>query len=164
VQVELRINSTALLRQIQVFEDRAGRGAAEPIVRDALLRSGDRLLAYYRRRFYRNKSTRGWPRLAKSTIAQKKRKGTYQKGALRDTDALFRSLMPGQPNNIRRIVSGIVVVGSSDPKLKYHQAGTKRMPQRKVIVPPDNQTIAEMDRETVKGIDLLVKASFRDTA
>lgn len=158
------MNSKAFERQIQVFEDRAGKGAADPIIRDGQFRAGDRLLAYYRRRFYRAKSTRGWPPLAPSTRKQKQRDGTYKKGTLRRTDALFNSLRAGGANNVRRVVNGIVQVGSNDPKLKFHQNGTSKMPARKVIVPPDNQTSAEMDRELSAAVDRLWAAILNQAA
>jgi len=52
------------------------------------------------------------------------------------TGALQRSLDMGGPGNITDISRGELRLGSRDPKLPYHQRGTRRMPRRPVLFWP----------------------------
>lgn len=65
----------------------------------------------------------GWPQLADSTIARKERGDTplLETGAMRDSGYVDVHGAMG------------VTVGFSDPKLHYHEWGTKHIPPRPVI-------------------------------
>jgi len=65
------------------------------------------------------------------------RKGSRGAGVLRSTDKLFRSVTQRGGQNIsklRRQSFGMeYIFGTKDKKAKFHQFGTRKMPQRKVI-------------------------------
>jgi phage gpG-like protein len=75
----------------------------------------------------------GWAPLKPATVAQKARRG-HDPRILRATGALFGSLTSrGGPNHLEKISANEWFYGTSDPKAKFHQKGTRRMPRRPVI-------------------------------
>lgn len=75
----------------------------------------------------------GWAPLADSTLKEKMRRGQPTE-ILRATDDLFNSLARRDaPNQIFENNVTWMVFGTMDPKAKYHQQGTSRMPQRRVL-------------------------------
>jgi phage gpG-like protein len=72
-----------------------------------------------------------WPELAQSTLESKARNG-YPSKILQATEALFDSLSGGlsAAGHVERITENEVVYGTTDPKARYHQDGTSRMPAR----------------------------------
>lgn len=75
----------------------------------------------------------GWPPLAASTLLRKAKLGQPQNilvasGDLRDslTDA-------GDEQHIEDVSHDGLLFGTRDPKAKYHQHGTSRMPQRRPV-------------------------------
>jgi phage gpG-like protein len=73
----------------------------------------------------------GWAPLADTTIAAKAAAG-LDPHILQATRGLMESLTGGA-NHIREISDDSLVFGSSDPKGKFHQKGTSRMPARKPV-------------------------------
>lgn len=70
--------------------------------------------------------------------AAKKREQFGDKGILRATDALFRSLTEqGATGNIHRVNDLDAEFGSNDPKAMFHFTGTSRMPSRDPLAEPD---------------------------
>lgn len=79
-----------------------------------------------------------WPPLAPSTIRQKQARGFGDKGILRATDTLFRSLIEkGASGSVERIFDLSAEFGTSDEKAAFHQFGTSRMPARPPMIEPD---------------------------
>jgi hypothetical protein len=96
-----------------------------------------------------------WPPLAPSTIkARRKGKGKGKPAILRDVGLLYNALSPtlNSPGAINERVPFGVRVGYGGPMrhgegratiadiASYHQRGVGRLPQRKIIVPPDGST------------------------
>lgn len=160
LSIKLLLTTGRVRQQVDRFVDAIGVRKTGPLMRPVYEAVGKRMLAYWRRRFY-TPSLRSWPPLAESTRAAKRRKGTLGKGILRDDDDLFVSLKPGAPGNILRVVRDGVEAGSSDPKLKYHQRGTARMPKREVLVAPDKQTTQEIAAVARDGVRRVAVAVFK---
>jgi hypothetical protein len=124
-----------------------------------------------------------WQSLSPRTIAAR-RKGKRATGSvaiLRDTNSLFNSLQPNLQvlNQDQGKFSGIrwsTDVGLGGPErypgksvstsdvAKFHQFGTAHIPQRKIIVPPDGQTVATMRKAAMKIIIGYAEAQFVKTA
>lgn len=164
MQARVFVKADRLQRQIADLANDLGRGAVEPVIRNALLRGGDHYLAYTRRRFKASQAA-GWPPLSESRKRQKIRKGTYSKGTLIDTGRLFASLTPGAPGNIRVVLPDGVRVGSSDPNARRHHKGLGRNPRRVIFWPADAQAKALAEAELAKAVDKLLSIIFsRNTA
>lgn len=79
--------------------------------------------------------------LKPSTIKQKQRQGKVPYKILRDTGQLLNSL------NYKTIPNG-VVIGYDVPYAKFHQYGTKKMAQRKIL-PTDESEIPIKEIEDI---------------
>jgi hypothetical protein len=99
---------------------------------------------------FRNKGRRWktpWKKLAPSTIAEKLRLG-YPLDILRRTDKLRDSLTK-RPLGIERIRPHEMEVGTAVKYAHFHQAGTRRMPARKLI------NAAQVQREGVSSTAII---------
>lgn len=112
------------------------------------------LLPYMRRATERTFATRGgrigerWAPLSRPYAARKARVFPGQP-ILRATDAMFRSFtVAGAENAVEEIDAQSLTYGSRDPKARYHQDGTPRMPQRKIldVTPADRREIKRLAR------------------
>lgn len=147
--------------------------AGDPLKR-WLLSVGEIMLNHLRDRYIK-RSRGGWPPLAPSTIARR-RKGDGRKvtrggrpirraagpaAILIDTGTLLAGL------NDQRVQGKTVTVGylrasrhPTGPTLqqlaRWHAAGAGRLPIRRIIVPPDRRTLQTIDR---LAIAMLQKAS-----
>lgn len=74
----------------------------------------------------------GWAPLKEATVAVKQAKG-QPAAILRATDALMRSLTGTGTGALFEATGDTLRLGTTDPKAGFHQQGTSRMPQRKVI-------------------------------
>lgn len=122
----------------------------EPVVSQAIAPAADAMLR-------RHWETQGrafghpWKPLAPSTLAERIRKGTANKGPLRDTDTLFRAVFSSAARRIARTATGVrLSLMPDDPKWMFHQLGTRRMPQRQVIPQPLPRTFRDVCREFVR--------------
>lgn len=93
----------------------------------------------------------GWAPLAPSTLARKRQRGQppdplIATGALRDS--LTKS---GAAGSVVRITPDEVFVGTELPHARYHQEGTRRMPQR---------TLVDVDEGTVERWGAIVQAAL----
>lgn len=80
----------------------------------------------------------GWAPLKPATLRRKVAKGEDQR-ILRATEALRKSLTNrSNENNVWRSSFDSFTFGTSDPKARFHQSGTAKMPQRKVIELSEN--------------------------
>jgi phage gpG-like protein len=80
---------------------------------------------------------RRWAALSQQTIKQRMQRGRGRGGILRDTSRLWASLVKrGSPEGIRAITDSRYRRGTAVPYARFHQEGTKRMPQRQVIPDP----------------------------
>ena len=76
----------------------------------------------------------GWAPLKPATIRRKVSRGQDATHILRAADVLRRSLVNATaPGHIARMEVGSFFFGTSDEKAPFHQHGTRRMPQRKVV-------------------------------
>ena len=117
----------------------------------------DEYLNFTRERFMGASHSDGtWPDIARSTkLARLRRAGmTVARGApingvmfeiLIDTGAMFDSLEQGGPNYVEMERSDGIEFGSIDEKIRYHQEGTLKMPQRAVFVEPPPPVISTME-------------------
>jgi phage gpG-like protein len=75
----------------------------------------------------------GWAPLKPRTVAQKAARGLDPR-ILRAHDSLRKSLTnKSHGNHVERISADEFFFGTRDPKAKFHQGGTRRMPARRVI-------------------------------
>jgi phage gpG-like protein len=78
---------------------------------------------------------------------------------LYDTGKLFDSLTRGGPGNVFAIRQNGISVGTRVKYGKYHQTGTKKMPARKFLVPPNAAT----KRKMIAIIQAAVRKFFHPT-
>lgn len=98
-----------------------------------------------------------WAPLAASTIASKTRRGTIQKGILRDSDHLFKVLFRARAtdNRLAIVAGGLRFSGDvSVPYAIYHQVGTQFMPERQVIPDPLPRSFKALVRLIVRDYAL----------
>jgi hypothetical protein len=87
----------------------------------------------------------GWAPLKPATVAQKAKRRLDPR-ILRASEALFHSLTSkGDPNHIEEIGPDEWFFATRDKKARFHQTGTRRMPQRRVI-----ELAGRMKRDIVK--------------
>jgi phage gpG-like protein len=88
----------------------------------------------------------GWAPLKPRTAAQKAARGLDPR-ILRAHDELRKSLTnKGHPNHIEQISADEFFFATRDPKAKFHQGGTRKMPARRVI------DLAERNRRKIVKI------------
>lgn len=149
---------TTNTRPLQKFREGIRREIETAGPDDMFTSWGRRYLAFLRERFRANRAGGGeWAPLAKSTLAKK----TPRLGILYVTGAIFNALRPGQPGNLfQRIRNGIRVgIGGgakhpgSDKTIvqiaTLQNEGTRHIPSRKIIVPPD-AVLKRLMREDAK--------------
>jgi phage gpG-like protein len=83
----------------------------------------------------------GWAPLAETTLAAKAARG-LDPHILQATHSLMESLTSTGGDHIERVTDDSLLFGSSDPKGKFHQKGTTRMPARKPV------DFTELDRRS----------------
>lgn len=116
-----------------------------------------------------------WAPLAPSTLKQKQRKGLLLL-ILRATDLMFQAFAPefaGKPGGInKQIPFGVRISfggGMNIPHppsektigqiAMYHQLGGGRLPQRKILVPPDTDCVAQMRHRMFTALEEMAQAS-----
>lgn len=126
-------------------------------LRNWFFQARDEYLNYTRERYIGASHGDGtWVDIARSTkLARLRRAGvTVARGApingvlfeiLIDTGAMFDSLEQGGPNYVEMERSDGIEFGSIDEKIRYHQEGTDRMPQRVIFVDPPAPVISTME-------------------
>jgi len=120
-----------------------------------------------------------WAPLAESTIRRRRagKKGSRRVSILRDTGLLFGALDPTSvdpPGAISRRIPFGIEVGYGGPQrhgeghatiadiASYHQEGNKNLPQRKIIVPPDDATVDLCAQVMDKAISKIIKDTDND--
>ena len=88
-----------------------------------------------------------WPSLAPSTAARKRGRSRV----LVDSGDLLRSLTSGGAGAIRRVDSDGFEFGTDVPYAHYH-FGTRKMPRRDPIVPPDDRLKRGMTEEIAEHV------------
>lgn len=102
-----------------------------------LIPAWDALLDWWARENRKHFTSRGqrwhtpWPPLAASTIAEKVRLG-YPKDPLVRTGRM-RSQLVGRPLGFERMSQTTVTAGTRLERAVFHQRGTRRMPQRRLV-------------------------------
>ena len=109
-------------------------------IKDANARVGNYLLTKTKENFDAERDPDGdrWRPLAPQTVEEKIRKGTLLK-ILQRTGALRAGFET-------RVNRASVRIYNTDPKFEYHQFGTDKVPQRRMI------GLSERDRQVVVGI------------
>lgn len=95
-----------------------------------------------------------WSPLAPSTLRAKAAKGTISKGILRDTDRLFNSIaqLRGQTaDTIFEVDHFSLRYGTTVPYARFHQDGTRRMPQRVIFPDPIPQAVTDEIDDSLCG-------------
>ena len=139
----------------------------------------DRFESYIRGRFDRLSRYGGlgqWPPLRRSTVRQRlstgrgvismrQARGRTTAAAvgggkvvqiLYETGKLRESLELTGTGHIRTNIPGGIRVGSRDRTIKYHQYGTRKMPARKVYVPPPPEVAKKMGEDVAVGVRMLI--------
>jgi len=106
---------------------------------------GQTIYADIKEKFIDEKDVKGKPfaPLKQSTIKQKQRKGKVPYKILRDTGQLLNSLNFTTSGNK-------ISIGYSVPYAKFHQNGTKYMPQRKILPTLDNEIPIDEINDIIK--------------
>lgn len=116
-------NRLANLRPVMV-------GAIAPAANRMLIRHWESKGAAFGRR---------WAPWAPSTLRKRLAKGNVEKGILRDTDHLFKTLIRARSGDDRlKVIKGglRLQLNTREAKALYHQVGTQFMPERQVIPDP----------------------------
>jgi phage gpG-like protein len=109
------------------------------------------LLLYLRKATERTFATEGgrigakWAPLTQPYASRKARAFPGQP-ILRATDAMFRSLVVGTENSVIESEPQEFIFGTQDRKARFHQDGTPRMAQRKIL------DVTPEDRRQIKAI------------
>lgn len=140
MQISYTLNSSNALRKIDALERELVDPTREPL-RTAFVGAGVIYFEDMRARFASAAAGDGtWAPLAKSTLKRKKR----NRGILIDKGTLQAQLTPGNSHNVIRVTSAGLQCAITLPVAKYHQQGTRRMPQRKVLDAPRPAAKARM--------------------
>lgn len=79
-----------------------------------------------------------WPDLSEAYLEEKLRENPFALNILQRTNEMHLSFIRrGYTNNVWDINAQEAVFGSLDPKARWHQTGTSRMPARPIIVMND---------------------------
>lgn len=158
IQVLVEVNDALPLAVIEEIAKSADP-PLHPKMREAVHRAQDAFDAFQLRHF--NKSNKGggiWPPLKPSTLARKKRKGTADKGILRDSDKLYASLRKGGVGNVNRDLPDGVQRGTSVKYAQWHQRGTSKMPARVIKIDPDTNMKQRVMGNVTGGIRDVIAA------
>ncbi len=119
--------------------------------RAGINRAGETYLGAMRQRFNANSvGGGGWAPLKPATILLKRRRGAGSL-ILVFSGKLRQSLSRGNPGNIFQVITNGVRVGTSDRTARFHQGGTRFMPARPILVPPDAATRQQMATDLTTG-------------
>ena len=166
-QVTVSLSLNVIGNLASEVEAQIARGKQGPI-NDVFTKWAARYRSFAQERFdVFSKGGGDWPDLAPSTkAARKKNKKSFS--ILRDTNTLFAALnatFGGAPGAIEIREMYKVVVGYGGPASHpsggivaeiagFHQAGGPTLPQRKIIVPPNDDLKKNMKADMVEAIKL----------
>ncbi len=109
-----------------------------PVMVGAIAPAANRMLA----RHWESKGAafgHKWATWAPSTLRKRLAKGNAEKGILRDTDHLYKTIIRVRSGDDRlRVIQGglRLQLNTREAKAVYHQVGTQFMPERQVIPDP----------------------------
>lgn len=159
MNIQFRFADAGLASLIRKVTAAAGAAGA-PAMQKGFAQAGQIYLSDMRRRFV--SASRGdgtWVPLAPSTIARRRQGTAKPKGGkgkkaapaakpeiLRDTGLLLNSLSLGAKNNVNRLLTDGVAVGTRVKYAKHHQAPSVpgRPPMRTILVQPNAETAARI--------------------
>ncbi len=148
----------------------------------ALKQWAERYRSFAQERFHKySKGGGDWPDLAPSTKRRRRGSRRGHEGArvfaiLRDTNTLFAALDPvfvGEPGALEEKISYGIRVGYGGPMrhpkgkatifdiARFHQEGSGTVPQREIIVDPNQSTIKAMAEDMLRAVEELRKDSER---
>jgi hypothetical protein len=99
-----------------------------------------------------------WAPLKESTIKRKSGRATMGGGRvgailiLIDRGDMRASMNRGEPNHFIQVLPDGITEGSLDPKIRFHQDGTYKMPAREVFVLPSSDVLAQMTTRGASGV------------
>lgn len=181
--VTVKLDDVAYRQQLERLVDKL-RGGDDPNLRAGLKQAGLRYLGFIRRRFLAAARGDGtWPDLALSTklrriakngaVLARYNRALHASGGdmhatvasmrfeiLRDTGLLFNSLSTGSPGNVTEESPLQIRVGTAVRYAIYHQDGGPRLPQRKIIVEPDDPTLVSIGNDLTRGVRRAIEANF----
>ncbi len=94
-----------------------------------------------------------WAPWAESTLRKRLAKGNAEKGILRDTDHLFKTIIRARSGDDRlKVIKGglRLQLNTREFKAVYHQVGTQYMPERQVIPDPLPQSFTNEVRTILR--------------
>ena len=175
---KIRFNLKPIQYVARELRKEIANGVAGP-AQDMLKQWGSRYLSFTKKRYY-SMARGGWPRLAASTIKQRKRgSGRGSPTPLINKRFLVKGLQRGTPGNLFKYIPNGVRVGYSSstrhprakgekdttthPRAKgaqatfgniakWNEAGSGNLPKRVIFVDPDLQTIRGMQRDVTQAI------------
>ena len=172
-------------RGLERFSAEIKRGLASPAkgnpIRNALDQWGVRYLAFTKRRFVKfSRGSGDWPALKEATVKRRKRpKGKTARSKTRrtggrvailwNTKTLLGGLDIGNAGNLFKHLLHAVRVGFSGTKrhpggrasvadiAAFHNLGEGDVPQRAILVKPDQPTINGMQRDMARAFGRLLR-------
>lgn len=151
------IDSTPLDDFLDRLGDATDLTSGSPFA-DGMLEAADVYMQSMRERFDLYSERGGdWPEHAPST---QRRRG---RGApiLVENGDLRASLDRDGENHLLEVEHDVIREGSTDPKAKFHQMGTSRMPERAILDGPTQMTLDEMKEKAVEGLSQTARNAAR---
>lgn len=147
----------------RVTADLTGSGNG-PVAKAIRQRWVTRYLDFLRREYRKNSSGGGeWPELSAATLEKDRKTGRKRRGIMRVSDTIYNALLEGHPGNVVTQLRNGVRTGIGGPGqhpdsrlsiadlAKVHNDGKGRVPQRRIVVPPDAPTLEGMRRDVQLG-------------
>lgn len=164
IQATVKISLPGLKKFAQLIKTNS------PVVQTILKQWAARYRGFIQKRFaVYSKGGGDWAPLAASTIARRRKgKGKGTIAILRNTGLLFAALAPvfaNKPGAFEKYGMLSVTVGYGGPQkhpgssvtiadiASFHQVGGPNLPQRKIIVPPDADTLDGMSKDAERNLN-----------
>jgi hypothetical protein len=160
MRIRLSINTSPFSHFVQRASAATDVSRPGPM-QDGMLGASDALWGFERTRFsFASAGDGTWAPLAESTVAKRKGKGESEPmPILHEYGPLENSLHRGGANHVLDVTSNGVIEGTADPKARFHQDGGANLPQRKIAVEPNADTLAAMKQQIVSGAQAALSQS-----
>lgn len=160
MQFGIRVNTSPFARFVSNLEAQLNPAHPGPM-QEGLLAASDVYMESERLRYAEASHGDGtWQELADSTIKAREEEGeTPPMPILHKTGDMEASMGRGHPNHVLEITDSGIIEGTADPKARFHQDGSERMPARPILVAPTGDTLAAMKEKIVTGLQDAVTAA-----
>lgn len=153
----IHVETSAFSALVQKMEDAL---TGQPMA-DANMQASSAYWAAMRARFDSASSQDGtWEELEPSTAKQHAARGDHTPHSLVGKSGELRdSLNRGHPNHIEESTPTGCIEGTEDPKARFHQDGTSRIPARPFVAEPPTQTLVAIKRVYVDAFNAMIRNS-----